>query len=90
MEPRVQYMELSKSQQKAVDQLRATGGALHRWPGGYWTTEQMPASMSKRVPDWYVGTSTVSALEKVGAISPVTPRSDWARQHFRLVEIAGK
>lgn len=81
--------ELTKTQQAAVDHLRAIGGALHRWPGGYWTTEQMPASMSKRVPGWYVGTPTVAVLEKAGVIAPVTPRSDWSKQHFKLVGNTG-
>jgi predicted NAD/FAD-dependent oxidoreductase len=77
-------MQLSRTQAKAIEHLKLRAGHLHRWPCGFWTTEQMPPDNSKTVPDWYIGTPTVSALERIGAIRPVTPRPDWAKQHFEL------
>lgn len=79
---------MSPTQKKAIEHLRSAGGRLHRWPGGYWTTEQMPPDKSKARPDWWVGTRTVSALERAGLIRPVVPRPDWWKQHFELVPVS--
>ena len=75
---------LSRTQKKAVAHLRATAGRLQRWPGGYWTTEQIPMNLTGAFPAWWVGTRTVAALERAGIIRPVIVRAQWWRQHFEL------
>lgn len=82
-------MKLSKKQVEVVEHLKATNRALQRWPGGFWTTEQVPASPSPKPPQWWCGTQTVRALERVGAITAKETKRDWWKQHYVLTD-AGK
>lgn len=72
---------LSATQQQVVDYLRAHGGRLTRWPGGFWTTvdTKLPGgSEIGRVngysyalhgaPAWYTTIHTVRALERKGVL----------------------
>jgi hypothetical protein len=55
-------VELSPTQQAAVEHAKANGGALHRKPGGFWASETwtMPGDGL-----WF-GTTTVEALVRKG------------------------
>lgn len=53
---------LSPTQQAAVELMRARGGRLYRWRGGYWSPIAAPAVPSVEKPSPYVGTNTVNAL----------------------------
>ena len=52
--------------------------AIHRWPGGFWTTSDTPGLPLFRgtkeergrndVPEWYVSIQTIRAMERQGLI----------------------
>lgn len=78
-------MILSPTQAAALSHLEKSGGFLQRWPGGYWTTEQIPANPGhSRRPAWWIGTRTVVALERLGLIRARNPEQPWHRRHFEL------
>lgn len=67
---------LSPTQQDVVAKMRAAGGRIERWPGGFWTTPGTAFTMSHggglgsyKVPDWWIGVRTLYALEKAGLIT---------------------
>ena len=49
-----------------MDKAAEHGGKLERMPGGFWIYRG--AKLNGGVPEWYVGTSTVQALVKRGAM----------------------
>lgn len=62
---------LSPEMVEVVGRMRAAGGRLVRWPGGFWTTPGQPTRSSTPydVPVWYASTGTVQALARRGLIS---------------------
>ena len=86
--------KLSPTQAQAVAVIKARGGKIERWPGGFWTTpgiefDQRPGY---RVPNWYVGAGTVKALEKLGVLRETGRK--WTRDgtsfafEYELTEVA--
>jgi hypothetical protein len=59
-------MKITNTQLSVVERMRADGGVLERWPGGFWTTPSSPVekvdSDGVKVPEWYVEIRTVRAL----------------------------
>ena len=63
-------MALSSTQQQAVAKIRADGGKIERWPGGFWTTPGMTFVQRNgyRAPDWYVTVQTIAVLSRLGLL----------------------
>lgn len=67
---------MSPHQQEALDQAKAAGGKLVRWPGGFWTVPgcsvqrhvKDPVWGDHDVPTWWARTATVKALIRSGAV----------------------
>lgn len=65
---------LSPLMAAARERALATGGALYRWPGGYWTTTPCPAgTLIGHPPGWYADRHTVMGMVKRG-IFEITER----------------
>ena len=68
-------MKLSPTQLDVLAKMRAAGGRIERWPGGFWTTPGTEAvniadrGKDYQVPEWYAGISTLRALEKAGMVA---------------------
>ena len=65
-------MKLSDTMLDVVAKMRAAGGRLERWPGGFWTTPGMAVksiSQGYRIPVWSTSTHTVKALAARGVIA---------------------
>jgi hypothetical protein len=80
--------ELSPSQRAALARMRAAGGALHRWPGGFWTDAPPPAGAffvpGSKVPAWHVTLATVRSLEQRG-LAVVAERQSESRFAIKYV-----
>jgi hypothetical protein len=69
-------MKLSAVMQTAVNTAKQHGGELELWRGGFWTYPGCPSTHAvsdfdgkpQPVPSWYVGTTTIHALLRRGAI----------------------
>lgn len=59
--------KLSPPMLDAFNRMADDGLRLVRRQGGYWTTPSVPVSR-RGVPDWYVPTQTMHALESRGVI----------------------
>lgn len=66
---------MTPSQQRALD-LATTHGGLVRLPGGFWTYTGCPTTERRDVgfvPDVWVGTTTIQALVRRGALTHTSP-----------------
>jgi len=64
-------MVLSPTMQAALNVVRNHGGRLERWPGGFWTYHGCLRQPHTGYPTWSIGTTTVQALVKRGALQYV-------------------
>lgn len=60
---------LTPAMTKALEKAASHGGYLIRYPGGYWTYQGVKRWSG--IPEWCVGTTTVEALVKRGALEYV-------------------
>jgi hypothetical protein len=58
---------LSSTQQDVVNKLTETGQAIIRLPGGFWTWAGCSVNAAG-VPDWWVATPTIRAMERKGLL----------------------
>lgn len=72
--------------------MRAGGGRIERWPGGFWTIPgtAVKSSVPYQVPEWHAATTTVKALAARGLIvesarKPTGPDSSFVVE-YRLVD----
>ena len=87
-------MKLSEAQKKAVELALGGDGLLHRWPGGFWTTKGMaiqrytPSAGGRMhaVPEAWVGTNTVMAAERKGAMERANCFEEYWRDPRRVTE----
>ena len=80
--------QLTSKQREVIDRLTQTQRTLERWPGGYWTDEQIPVDYLRgRRPSWYCGSQTVFALERAGLLTSVNQAGAWSRPRFRLTNV---
>lgn len=62
---------LTLEQTRVLEHLRAHGGVLVRWRGGFWTTPDTPVELrtgSVLIPKWYAQIQTVRAMERKGLL----------------------
>ena len=67
----VSSLKLTPTQADLVARVRAAGGLIERWPGGFWTTPGCSHRKSGlyKVPDWWVGTGTIKSLVGKGVLT---------------------
>lgn len=79
---------LSSTQLEVLAKMRAGGGRIERWPGGFWTIPgtAFDDASGYRVPEWYAVTTTVRALAARGLIVPSAERDASFVVEYRLVD----
>lgn len=73
--------KLSPTQSEVIARMRAAGGYIERWPGGFWTTPGMRYELKwggVKVPEWSVAWNTVNALAKRGLIRETKRQNTWS------------
>ncbi len=88
-------MKLSPTMTEVLGKMRAAGGRIERWPGGFWTTPGQPFTTRDgggglyKVPAWWTATGTVRALADRGLIVPDAEQTNRAGSFvvgYRLVD----